>query len=456
MARGKKNQPKLIYHDGLRPMCSDCAGLDVGSREMWVDVGIENDPQPVRKFDTFTEDLNAMARWLKSCGIRSLAMESTGVYWIPVFQILEAHGIEPVLVNAAHVKNVSGRKTDWLDCQWIRVLHCYGLLRGSFYPAPQIAVLRSYIRHRQSLVEAAASHIQHMQKALLLMNLQLHHVISDITGVTGMKILRAIVAGQRDPRKLAEMRDKRIKASEQTIVKALEGNYRPEHVFQLQQSLELFDCYQQKIDACHQHNDLHLQGMDSKADVVALPKARFEKKRVRNRPQFDVRQQAFRISGVDLTQIDSIQESAALSLLAEIGIDMSRWNTEKHFASWLALCPNNKITGGKVIARRTKKSAQRAREILCLCAQSLLDSRSALGAYCRRMCGRLGKASGITATAHKLALLVYRMIRFGKDYLDIGQELYEHQFKQRALKHLARKAKDLGFQLVPVTQNQVP
>ena len=456
MARRKKKQPAVMYHEGLRPMRSDCAGLDVGSREMWIDVGIENSPEPVRKFDAFTEDLNAMAGWLKSCGIRSVAMESTGVYWISVFQILEAHGIEAVLVNAAHVKNVSGRKSDWLDCQWIRILHCYGLLRSSFYPAPEIAVLRSYIRHRQSLVESAASHIQHMQKALSLMNLQLHHVISDITGVTGMKIIRSIVAGQRDARQLAAMRDRRIRASEQTIVKALEGNYRPEHIFQLQQSLELFDFYQNKIEASHQQIEAHLQRMDSKADVSKLPEARSGKKTIRNRPQFDVREQAFRISGVDLTRIDGIQESAALSLIAEIGIDMSRWNTEKHFVSWLALCPNNKITGGKVIGRHTKKSAQRAREILCLCAQSLLDSRSALGAYCRRLCGRLGKPQGITATAHKLALLVYRMIKLGKDYLDIGQERYEEQFKQRALKHLARKAKDMGFQLVPVTENQVP
>jgi hypothetical protein len=242
---------------------------------MWVDVGVENDATPVRSFETFTADLNAMAQWLKTCGIRTVAMESTGVYWIPVFQILESHGIEAVLVNAAHAKNVSGRKSDTLDCQWLRTLHCYGLLAASFQPAKDIAVLRSYMRHRQMLIEYTAGHIQHMQKALSLMNVQLHHVISDITGVTGMKIVRAVAQGQRDPRQLAAMRDRRTQASEETIAKALEGNYRPEHVFALQQSLQLFDFYQSQIHACDQAIGNHLRTLESKAD----PKTLFSEKK---------------------------------------------------------------------------------------------------------------------------------------------------------------------------------
>ena len=399
-----------------------------------------------------------MGDWLKSCGINTVAMESTGVYWIPVYQILEAKGIEVVLVNAAHVKNVSGRKTDMLDCQWLRTLHSYGLLSASFRPAKGIAVLRSYMRHRQMLIETAAEHIQHMQKALTQMNVQLHHVISDITGVTGMKIIRAIVAGERNPRRLAALRDGRTQAGEQTIAKALEGDYRPEHVFAVKQSLELFDFYQKQIRECHQEIANHVRSLETKAEAgpESLKAARTKKKKRRNEPEFNIREEAFRISGVDLTEIDSINESAALSLIAEVGVDMSRWKTEKHFASWLTLCPNNKISGGKVLKRATRKSANRARDTLRLCAQSLMGSRSALGAYCRRMCGRLGKPKGITAAAHKLALLVYRMMKFGRHYVDIGQERYEEQYKQRALKHLARKARDLGFQLVAAPEIEVP
>lgn len=456
MPTDKRKQLKIVYHEGLKQIRSDAAGLDVGSREMWVDVGIQNDATPVRSFQTFTADLNAMAQWLKSCGIRSVAMESTGVYWIPVFQILESHGIEAVLVNAAHAKNVSGRKSDTLDCQWLRTLHCYGLLAASFQPAKDIAVLRSYMRHRQMLIEYTAGHIQHMQKALALMNVQLHHVISDITGVTGMKIVRAIVNGQRDPRGLAAMRDRRTQASEETIAKALEGDYRPEHVFALQQSLQLFDFYQNQIGDCDQAIGNHLRSLESKADPKALPAVRRKRKKGRNQPEFPIREQAFRISGVDLTEIDGINESAALSLIAEIGVDMSPWKTEKHFASWLTLCPNNKISGGKVLQRRTRKSASRVKDILRLCAQTLIGSSSALGAFCRRLCARLGTPKGITATAHKLALLIYRMLAFGRSYIDIGQDRYEEQFKQRSIKYLARKAKDFGLQLVPIPEVQVP
>jgi len=445
----EKAKKKIGFHDGLPQIRANAAGIDVGASELWVDVG-GKDPEPVRRFETFTADLHEIGDWLKRCGIETAAMESTGVYWIPICQILESKGIEVVLVNARHAKNVSGRKTDMVDCQWLRILHSYGLLAASFRPARDIGVLRAYMRHRQMLIEYAAAHVQHMQKAMTQMNLQLHHVISDITGATGMRIIRAIVAGERDRGRLAAMRDSRTKANEETIAKALEGDYRPEHLFALKQSLELFDSYQKQIEACHQQIADHLKSLESKANPAeALKASRTTKKKRRNQPQFNLREEAFRISGVDLTQIDSINESAALGLLAEIGVDMRPWKTEKHFASWLTLCPNNKISGGRVLHRATRKSASRARDIFRLCAQTLLGSRSALGAYCRRMCGRLGSAKGIVAVAHKLALLVYRMIRFGRDYIDIGQERYEEKYKERVLKNLARRAKDFGFQLVP-------
>jgi transposase len=456
MRETKRKQRKVQFHERLKAVRTDAAGLDVGASEIWIDVGIENDAEPVRRFETFTVDLKAMADWLNRCGIRTVAMESTGVYWIPIFQILEAKGIEAVLVNAVHVKNVSGRKTDLLDCQWLRTLHSYGLLAGSFRPAADIAVLRSYMRHRQMLIESAAEHVQHMQKAMSQMNLQLQHVISDITGTTGMRIIRAIVSGQRDRDQLAAMRDTRTKSNEQTIAKALEGDYRQEHVFALKQALALFDFYQEQIRDCHQEIANHLRGLETRSSEHTLGPARFSKKKRRNQPEFNVREEAFRISGVDLTEIDGINESAMLSLIAEIGVDMSPWKTEKNFASWLTLCPNNKISGGKILQRRTRKSASRARDTLRLCAQSLLNSRSALGAFCRRMCMRLGKAKGITAVAHKLCLLVYRMLKFGQHYVDVGQDQYEQRYKERALKSLARRAKDFGLQLIPAHETLVP
>jgi transposase len=457
MAKNRRKQSRIGFHEGLDQIREDAAGIDIGSKELWVDVGRKKDSEPVRRFESFTADLNAMADWLVAKGIKTVAMESTGVYWIPACQILEGRGIEVFLVNAAHSKNVSGRKSDMVDCQWLRTLHSYGLLPASFRPAADIGVLRAYLRHRQMLIEYAAGHIQHMQKALAQMNLQLAHVVSDITGVTALRIIRAILSGERDREKLAELKDPRAQSSVETIAKSLEGNYRAEHLFALRQSVGLLDYYQTQIQDCDGQISAQLKTMESRIDPVQQPmgKARSRKKKTRNQPAYDCREQAYRISGVDLTQIDGISESAALTLIAEIGVDMSRWETEKHFASWLTLCPNNKVSGGKVLQRSTRKSESRARDTFRLCGQSLLGSISALGAYCRRMCGRLGQPKGITAAAHKLALLVYRMLKFGRDYVDIGQEQYEQKFKDRALKQLARRAKGFGFQLVPSPQ-EVP
>jgi transposase len=451
MGRRRNKQSRIGFHEGLKQIRNDAAGIDVGARELWVDVGPYNDSEPVRRFETFTADLYAMADWLVRRGIKTVAMESTGVYWIPACQILERRGVEVFLVNAAYTKNVSGRKSDMLDCQWLRTLHSYGLLPASFRPTAEIGVLRTYLRHRQMLIEYAAGHIQHIQKALGQMNLQLAHVVSDITGATGMRIIRAILDGERDRRKLAELRDPRTKANAEIIAKSLEGNYTAEHLFTLRQAVELLDYYQRQIQNCDGQISDQLKAMESRIDAAPQPlkPARSRQSKKRNQPNFDCRGEAYRISGVDLTQIDSISGSTALTLIAEVGVDMNRWSTEKHFASWLTLCPNNKVSGGRVLQRSTRKSASRARDTLRLCAQSLLRSGSALGAYCRRMCQRLGEPKGITAAAHKLALLVYRMLKFGRDYVDIGQDEYQRKYKDRMLKRLARRAKDFGFQLVP-------
>lgn len=452
MSRRRLKQQWIPLSDGLPEIHANAAGIDVGSEEHWVGLPPGRASETVRRFGAFTSDLYELANWLKQCRIDTVAMESTGVYWIPLYQVLEERGFQVLLVNARYAKNVAGRKTDVLDCQWLQKLHSYGLLPGSFRASGAICTLRTYLRHRQMLIEYGAAHVQHMQKALTQMNLKLANVISDITGVTGMKIIRAIVGGERNPSKLAELRDWRTKNNEDTIAKALEGDYRNEHVFELTQALELWDYYQGKLAVCDQHIAEYLKTMESKvdSDTSPIPPVRLKKTRRRNDPYFDARQAAHRISGVDLTQIDGISESAALTILSEIGTDMSPWKTEKHFASWLALCPNNRISGGKILQRRTRRAPNHVANVLRVCSQSLMQSKSALGAYCRRMCSRIGAPKAITATAHKLALLIYRMIRLGKTYVDIGQEKYEHQYQNRKLKTLARKAKEMGMQLVPL------
>ena len=454
MTTGKKKQKAIRVNEDMPVISPHAAGIDVGATEIWVSIAPERDPEPIRRYETFTQDLYAMADWLKDRKIESVAMESTGVYWIPVFEILEGRGITVVLVNAKYAKNVAGRKSDWLDCQWLRMLHTFGLLPASFRPAAEIAVLRSYLRHRQMLIDYAAAHIQHMQKALTQMNVQLANVVSDITGLTGMRIIRAILKGERDPRRLAAMRDSGTKNDEATIAKALQGHYEPQHVFALKQAVDIFDFYQEQRVGCDQEIAQYLKSLESRIDIHTHPikAARGQNKKRRNTPGFDCRSEAYRISGVDLTQIDGISESSALTILSEIGTDLSRWKTEKHFASWLTLCPNHRISGGKILQRRTRKSSNRAHDVLCICAQTLLNSRSALGAYARRMRSRLGTQKAIVATAHKLALLIYRLMRFGKDYVDVGQDAYEYQYKQRTLKSLARKAKEFGFQLVALTE----
>jgi transposase len=436
----------------LVPINRRAAGVDIGSTFHVAAVPADLNAEPVRSFRSFTADLNQLADWLVNLGITTVAMESTGVYWIPLFEILEARGLEVVLVNARDAKNVPGRKTDVNDAQWIQQLHTYGLLRASFRPTADIAALRAYLRHRERLVEYAASHVQHMQKALMQMNLQLHHVVSDITGVTGMTILRAIVAGERNPDVLAQHRDVRCKASVETIREALIGNYRPEHLFALRQAIELYDTYGAKLKDCDVEIEQSLRALPKGEEAPSpgptpAPRVRQAQK---NEPRFEIRTLLYTLLGVDLTQIHGFGPYSVLRIVAECGAEMNRWPTAKHFTSWLTLAPGSKISGGKVLSSRTRRSANRATSLLRLAAVSVGKTSTALGAFFRRLAARIGKAKAVTATARKLAVLFYNTLRHGTAYVDPGANYYEERYRQRTITNLRRRADALGFALVEV------
>jgi transposase len=455
--KAKRSRKKTAVQDipkleALDQINLNAAGLDIGDDEIYAAVPEGRDQVSVRVFQTFTVDLYALADWLEVCGIDTVAMESTGVYWIPIYEILEARGFEVYLVNARHIKNVPGRKTDILDCQWIQQLHTYGLLRASFRPPEEICALRSLVRHRDNLIKSSTREIQHMQKALQQMNVKLTNVISDITGVTGMLIIRDIVAGERDPKRLAAHRNPHCAKSEQEIAKSLQGNYKPEHVFALKQALEAYDFYHQQIKVCDAETEKLYATFEPQVDVSEKPlkpRKRKRNKPEKNAPDFDLRLYLYQWAGVDLTQIDGLNAVTIQKVLTETGVDMSPWPTVKHFTSWLSLCPHNDKTGGKVIKSRTKKSQNRAAAALRMAAQSLVHSKSALGAYHRRMRAKLGKPEAVTATAHKLARIIYAMLKNQTEYIDPGEGRYEEQARQHAIKSLKRRAAKLGFELVP-------
>ena len=438
-------------HTDLNMVNPTAAAIDIGSTMHMAAVNPEACDTPIRAFGTFTQDLHALADWFKACGVTSIAMESTGVYWIPAFEVLEARGFAVILVNARYAKNVPGRKTDVSDAGWLRQLHSYGLLRGSFRPEAEIATLRAYLRQRERLVEYAAAHIQHMQKALMEMNWQVHHVVSDITGATGMRIIRAIVAGERDPDVLASFRDIRCHSSTEVIKAALVGNDRDEHIFALTQSLDLYDFYQAKIEECDRKLEAAVAALTIKAigDVPALPKARTKRSQV-SAPSFDVRAALYGVLGTDLTQIHGLGPSLALKLVAECGTDLQAWKSAKHFTSWLCLAPGNKISGGKLLSSRTRRSSSRAAALLRLAAVTIGRSDTALGAFYRRLSSRIGKQKAVTATARKIAVLFYNAIRFGMTYQDPGAAAYEERHRSRVLANLHRRARTLGFALAPL------
>lgn len=447
---GKRPRKKAAALPPLSITYPDAAGIDIGASSHFVAVPAARDAEPVREFAAFTDDLQRLVQWLLECQITAVAMESTGVYWIALYEMLETEGFEVHLVNARHVKGVPGRKSDVLDCQWLQQLMSFGLLRGAFRPADEVCALRAVWRHRDMLLSYQSRHVQHLQKALTQMNVQLHHVISDIMGVTGQAIVRAIVAGERDGQVLARLRHRSIRADEAEIARSLEGNWRAEHLFSLKQALALYDAYASQIADCDAELERLLSALKAHevppGGLGGAPRGGPSK----NAPRFDARKALFEAVGVDLTRIPGIEASSALKIISEIGTDLRRFPTIKRFTSWLGLCPGTKISGGKSLSGETKRCANRAAQALRMAAQSLRKSQSALGAYHRRLCARMDRAKAITATAHKLARLVYLMLTRGQSYVDAGQKQYEERYQQRMVHHLTKRAQALGFQLIPV------
>ena len=433
---------------GLPIIHDRAAGIDIGARFHVAAVPPDLCDEPVQTFQAFTGDIERMADWLVSMGIKTVAVESTGVYWVPVYEVLEDRGIEVIVANAREARAVPGRKSDVNDAQWLQRLHACGLLRASFRPGRDIAALRTYLRLRERHLEYGAAHIQHMQKALTFMNLQLHHVVSDVTGVTGLKIVRAIVNGERDPQVLATLRDIRCKASTEKVRAALVGNYQPEHVFALTQALALYDFYQARVDECDAEIERALVVLNADREVPAspLPEPRHKTKQP-NAVSFDTRPLLYQLTGVDLTQIHGIGPYLALRLIGECGTDLSRWPTAKHFTSWLTLSPGCKISGGKVLSAHTRKTTNRVTAHLRLAAVTVGRTSTALGAFYRRLAARIGKAKAVTATARKIAVLFYNAMRFGMAYQDPGADHYESRYRERVVKQLHRRAAEFGLTL---------
>jgi transposase len=432
----------------------DAAGIDIGAEEIYVAVPPDRDEDSIRRFSSFTCDLQVLADWLVHCGIRTVAMESTGVYWIPLFQILEARGLEVYLVNAHYLKSVPGRKSDVSDCQWIQYLHSVGLLRASFRPPSDICAVRSLWRHRGSLLQMAAEHILHMQKSLSQMNLQIHHVLSDITGSSGQAILDALLAGERDPVQLAQLCNSRVKSPREKVAKALEGDYRPEHLFTLKQSLDGYRYYQKLIAELDHEIERWMRVLPSATvDFQPIPKrtkpSAFH--RQSHDPRFDLRGELYRIAGVDLTDIPGVSAVTAQVILTEVGPDLRRFRHASAFASWLGLCPEQRVSGGKMLSCKTRKVKNRAAIALRLGANSLCRAKGYLGEFFRRMRAKLGTAQAITATAHKIARILYHVLLTKEPYTDTVFHKCDEQTRRRAETRLRKQAALLGFQIVPRT-----
>ena len=429
------DQRRTTKTAGLPVIHERAAGIDIGSRFHVVAVGADRCDEPVKTFQAFTGDLVRRADWLQSLGIETVAMESTGVYWVAVYEILEDRGLEVIVANAREARAVPGRKSDVNDAQWLQRLHACGLLRASFRPGSDIAALRAYLRRRERHIDDAAAHIQHMQKALTLMNLQLQPVVTDVTGTTGMKIIRAMVGGERDPQVLAALRDVRCQADTQTVCAALVGNDQPEHVFALTQALALYDVDQTRVEECDARIQQVLAGLNAGKDMPdePLPKPRHRTTQP-NAVNVNVREALYQLIGVDLTQIHGVGSSLALRLIAECGTDLSRWPTAKHVTAWLTLAPGSNISGGKVLSAHTRKTTNRVAAHLRLAAVTLGRTDTALGAFYRRLSARVGQSKAVTATARKIAVLFYNAMRFGMDDRDPGADQYERQYRDRVIK----------------------
>jgi len=449
--KGRKLPKKTASFNSLKQINLDAAGLDIGAFEIYACVPEGRDKKNVQIYKTFTADLNDLADWLGQCGIKTVAMESTGVYWIPIYEILDNRGFDVNLINARQIKNVPGKKTDIIDCQWIQQLHTYGLLSSSFRPEEDMCALRSLVRQREMLVKYRSFHIQHIQKNMEMMNIKLCSVLKDITGKTGMNIIRAIVNGERDTVKLAQFRDPRCFSSEDEIAKSLEGNYKSEHLFGLKQALQLYDDYTGHVNSCDleiERNYSAFKIRKGDSDLAPLPKKPIKSKK--NKPHFDLRSDLYQVCGVDLTMIDGIDVLTAQKVISEIGLDMGKWETVKHFASWLGLCPCNKVSGGRVLGKGSKKVANRASLALRVAARSLHGSKSALGAFYRRMRAKHGPMKANLAAAHKMARIIYFMMKRKTPYEDPGEKYYQKKYKNRVLKNLKAKAASMGFNLEPI------
>src|SRR6516225_7877268 len=444
----RKMQSEDISLEVVHP---DAAGIDIGNESHYVAVPPSRDSQPVRRFGCTTAELKAMAAWLKRCEIRTVAMQSTGVYWVAVFDILEQAGFEVYLVNARDTKNLPGRKSDVQERPWLMKLHAYGLLRNSFRPPQEIRTMRTYWRQRNDSVQAGARHIQRIQKALTQMNIQLANVLSDVSGMTGQAIIKKILAGERDPHKLAELRDPRVKASEEQVERSLEGHWQEDLLFVLKQEQDGYEFCQGQMAECDRRLDQYLQQQKDRSQGASLPEEKRKerlKKKKGNKPRFDLRTGLFRMAGVDLTQIDCIDVMTATTILSEAGSDMSKWETENHFVSWLRLCPDNRISGNKIIGKGRLPTSNRITNALKMAASTLRTSNTYLGAQFRRLRTKLGAPIAIKAMAAKLARLIYRMLRYGMKYVDQGAEFYEVQHRKLQIKHLKSKAAKLGLQNV--------
>jgi transposase len=438
---------------GLEIVHADAAGLDIAACEIYGCVPSDRAVQAVRKFATFTADLHQLAQWLVRCGIKTVAMESTGVYWVPVFEILEGYGIEVYLVDARQLKQVPGRKSDVADCQWIQQLHTFGLLRRCFQADEEMRALRILVRQRERLIRSRSTHILHMQKALQMMNIQLTQVVSDITGQSGLRIIRAILAGERDPQQLAQLRHVRCVRTEQEIARALEGSYKAEHLFALRQAVEAYDFYGQQLVACDQEMERLYTQITPPPDAVHPPTnpppAPSKQRPRKNQAHFDLKSVLFQLTGVDLTAVPGLDALTVQTVLGEIGTDMSHWPTVKHFTSWLCLAPRHEKSGGKILRNRTLKTDNRATTALRVAAQALARSSSALGAFFRRIKAKHGPAKAIVATAHKLARIIYFMLTHRTPYVDRGADHYTEQQQAHLLNYLNRKAKSLDMVLMP-------
>jgi transposase len=442
----KKSKP-------LRTIHTNAAGIDIGAKEIYIAIPEEGCEKSVRRFDCFTDDLHEAAKWMKEHNIDSIAMESTGVYWIPIYQLFESYGFKQYLVNARHVKNVPGRKTDVKDSQWLQYLHSVGLLDSSYIPEDRVVVIRSFLRHRDSLIKAASSHVQRMQKSLTQMNIQLHNVISDITGETGLKIITSILSGNHDPVKLSMLKNKKIKASKKKIIKSLTGNYRDEHLFTLRQSLESYQFCHQQINRCDEEIEKRLKEFESASNTdkdnpqsssTLGPKQR----KAGNSPSFDLQGHMYRIFGTDVTRVDGISAVTAQVLFSVVGANLDEFPTSKHFCSWIALSPQNKISGGRILSSKTKRTNNKAAQAFRLSALSLSRSKSYLGHFYRKMKARNGAPKAITATAHKLARIFYKLV---KEKLDYDESVFikeQKRYQIQKIQYLKKQAKTLGLQLV--------